>query len=148
MVRIFFLRYPQSSLTLYYMKGHIVHRFIDNRSRLLSRCPKWAHNSWLCFFQNFMGPVEASFQNKLWNFEKSEEKNFLQDQRLQTIKRFVEIEVFFVIIHTFISWIWILHVLSFFLRYITWVLVKIFKFSLFYYRISIDNQVLDLSKLK
>ena len=33
--------------------------------------------------------------------------------------------------HTFSTWIWILHVLSFLLRYITSVLLKIFKFSFF-----------------
>ena len=34
--------------------------------------------------------------------------------------------------HTFSTWIWILHVLSFLLRYITSVLLKIFKFSFFF----------------
>ena len=39
--------------------------------------------------------------------------------------------IFLVTNHTFSTWICILHVLSFLLRYITWVLVKIFKFSFF-----------------
>ena len=40
----------------------------------------------------------------------------------------LKIWIFFPKNHTFSTWIWILHVLSFLLRYITWVLVKIFKF--------------------
>ena len=50
--------------------------------------------------------------------------------------------IFLVTNHTFSTWIWISYVLSFLLRYITWVLVKFFNFSLFYYKISISNQVL------
>ena len=38
---------------------------------------------------------------------------------------------FFVTNHTFSTWIWILHVLSFLLMYITWVLVKISNFRFF-----------------
>ena len=55
----------------------------------------------------------------------------------------IEFFSFLVTNHTFSIWIWNLHLLSFLLRCITWVLVKIFKFSLFYNRISIDNQVLS-----
>ena len=77
---------------------------------------------------------------KVWFVTKKMEKFNFEKKILKII--FFQ---FFVTNHTFSTWIWILHVFSFLLRYITWVLVKIFKFSLFYYRISIKNQVLSLT---
>ena len=69
------------------------------------------------------------------NFENSKKVNFsLRDQRVppldQNRKNF-KICGFFSKNHTFSSWIWILHVLSFLLMYITYIFQKFLKFSFF-----------------
>ena len=72
---------------------------------------------------------------KKWKFEKR--KFFFRPFRLQRVpplKIFFSkliFSIFLVTNHTFSTWICILHVLSFLLMYITWVLVKISKFSFF-----------------
>ena len=80
-------------------------------------------------------PLKPFFKKKFWNFEKR--KFFFLT--VPTSKGppfeflFFKIKFFHFLVtnHTFSTWICILHVLSFLLRYITWVLVKIFKFSFF-----------------
>ena len=122
---------------------------VDDLSWFLGGCSKWAQISWLCFFQHFPRPIEAIFQKKIWNFEKLK-KSFStvltsKGPPFEKKNSKLNFSIFLVTNHTFSTWIWISYVLSFLLRYITWVLVKIFKFSLFCYRISIGNQVLSVT---
>ena len=98
----------------------------------LGGCSKWAQISWLCFFQHFSCPI---FQKK-FEVLKNWKKYFLIVPTSKGPP--FEKENFKIIFFPFFSnksyfftWIWILHVISFLLRYITLVLVKIFKFSLF-----------------
>ena len=87
-------------------------------------------------------PVKLFWEKKLWNFEKlkktiltvSTPKGPPFGKKIKKIKFFVS----FPKNHTISTWIWILHVLSFLLRYIISVFLKIFIFSFFRYEISID----------
>ena len=119
---------------------------VDDLSWFLCGCSKCTQISWLCFFQHFPRPIEAIFQKKNWSFEKLKKVFFDRSDIKGSPLWKKEIKniffLFSVTNSTSSTWIWILHVLSFLLRYITGVLVKIFKFSLFYYRIFIDNRVL------
>ena len=93
---------------------------------------------------NFMSLFLSTFATSHWshfskkNFEILKNGNFFfrpfRHQRVPPLKFFFSklfFSIFLVTNHTFSTWICILHVLSFLLRYITWVLVKIFKFSFF-----------------
>ena len=117
---------------------------VDDLSWFLSGCSKWAQISWLCFFQHFTSPIEAIFQKKFWNFE-NWKKDFLivsTSKGPPFEKNFLKFffSYFFAINHIFFIWIWILHVFSFLLMYITYTFIKIFEFSLFYYEFSVDYQ--------
>ena len=114
--------------------------------------PQWM----LKMSSNFMSLFLSTFATSHWshfskkNFEILKNGNFFfrpfRHQRVPPLKFFfskLNFSIFLVTNHTFSTWIWISYVLSFLLRYITWVLVKIFNFSLFYYKISIGNQVLS-----
>ena len=86
-------------------------------------------------FNIYHVPLKPFFKKIFWKFEK---RNFFFQpfrlQRVPPLKIFFSklfFSIFLVTNHTFSTWICILHVLSFLLRYITWVLVKIFKFSFF-----------------
>ena len=92
--------------------GHIVHRYIDNCSWLLGIYLKWAHISWLCFFQHYVGPVKAILQKKILKFWKIEIKRFLPRPKAAKNRKNCESWVFFQI-HIFPSWIWVLYILSF-----------------------------------
>ena len=111
-------------------------------SRLSGRSD-WAHISWFCSFQHLLPPIEAIFQKKVFKVWKIKKMFFNRsDIKGSPLWKRIFENYFFLTNYTFSTWIWVLHVLSFFLRYITWVFVKMFKFSLFYHRIFIDNQVL------
>ena len=56
--------------------GHFVPAHVDYPSWFLGGCPKWAHISWLCFINHFIGPMESIFQKQNWEFWKTEKKNF------------------------------------------------------------------------
>ena len=108
----------------------------DDLSWFLRGCSKWAQISWVCFYQHLPRPIEAIFQKKILKFWKTEIFFFdRSDIKGSPLWNFFFSKLFFSIFlvtnHTFSTWICILHVLSFLLRYITWVLVKIFKFSFF-----------------
>ena len=87
------------------------------------------------YFSICLVPMKLFLKKELWNFEKLKKKNFTVStpkgppfgKKIQKSKNLG----FFPKNHTFSTWIWILHVLSFLLRYITSVLLKIFKFSFF-----------------
>ena len=115
--------------------GHFVPAHVDNPSWILSGSSNWAHISWLCSFQHFIGPIEAIFQKKFfWKFQKIKKEILLmQNQRVPLWKKWKKIEKnkFFQENHTFSTWIWNLHVLSFLLWYMKCILLKIFKFSFF-----------------
>ena len=112
--------------------GHFVPAHVDNPSWILSGSSNWAHISWLCSFQHFIGPIEAIFQKKIfWKFQKIKKEILLMQNPLEKLEMNRK-NWFFQENHTFSTWIWILHVLSFLLRYITYVLLKIFRFSIFY----------------
>ena len=85
---------------------------------------------------------------KVWFFFKggtlwcrNDQKNFLQFFKFSKKNFEIFFPNFFAINHTFSIWIWILHVLSFLLMYITYTFIKIFEFSLFYYEFSVDYQL-------
>ena len=103
--------------------GHFVPAHVDDPSWLLGEYPKWAHISWLCFIQHSIGPIEAIFQKNFWKFWKIVNKMFFiltpkgppfgtKIEKLKKIDFFKENQIFY-------TWIWILHILSFLLRYIT-----------------------------
>ena len=120
---------------------------VDDLSWFLGGCSKWAQISWVCFSQHLPRPIEAIFQKKILKFWKTEKKFFdhsdIKGSPLWKKNFKIKFFHFLVTNHTFSTWIWISYVLSFLLRCITWVLVKIFTFSLFYYKISIGNQVIS-----
>ena len=104
-----------------------------------------AQISWLCFFPHLLCPIEATFQKKFLKIWKIA-KNFFDRSDIKGSplwKKNFEIffSNFFAINHTFSIWIWILHVLSFLLMYITYTFIKIFEFSFFYYEFSVDYQL-------
>ena len=73
-------------------------------------------------------PVELFLKKKSYEILKNWRKKILPFGK--KIKK-IQILCFFPKNYTISTWIWILHVLSFLLRYITSVLLKIFKFSFF-----------------
>ena len=103
--------------------GHFVPAHVDDPSSLLGGCPKWAHISWLCFIQHSLGPIEAIFKKYFWKFWKIEKKEIYFPtpkgppfgKKIEKLKKIW----FFQKNWSFYTWIWILHVLSFLLRYIT-----------------------------
>ena len=115
---------PLRYLTLYYMGGgHFVPAHVDDPLSLLDGCPKWPHISWLCFIQHSLGPIEAIFKKYFWKFWKIEKKEIYFPtpkgppfgKKIEKLKKIW----FFQKNQSFYTWIWILHVLSFLLRYIT-----------------------------
>ena len=82
------------------------------------------------------------WKKELWNFEKLKKKNLpFRHQRVPPLEKKIQKSknlVFFPKNYTISTWIWILHVLSFLLRYIMSVFLQIFIFSFFIYEISID----------
>ena len=92
---------------------------------------------------NFMTLFLSTFATSHWshfskkNFENLKNGNFFFDRSdfkgspLWIFFSKIIFSIFLVTNHTFSTWICILHVLSFLLMYITWVLVKISKFSFF-----------------
>ena len=88
------------SLTLYHMGGGWnPHAHIDDLAWLLRGCPKWAHFSWLCFFQHSKGPIEAiSKKNFFWNLEKLKNRNLTLWLQGKKIGKSQKIEFFFKII--------------------------------------------------
>ena len=107
----------------------------DYLSWFLGGCSKWAQISWLCFYQYLPRPIEAIFQKKILKTWKTEFFfSTVPTSKGPPFEIFFSklfFSIFLVTNHTFSTWICILHVLSFLLMYITWVLVKIFKFSFF-----------------
>ena len=87
------------------------------------------------YFSMCLVPLELFLKKKLWNFKKWKKINFTVvtpkgppfGKKIEKIKNFS----FFIKNYTISTWIWILHVLSFLLRYITSVFLKIFNFSIF-----------------
>ena len=79
---------------------------------------KWAHISWLCFFEHFIGPIEVIFQKKFWKFWKIEKYIFsIPTPKGPPFEKKIEKILkndFFPKNHTFSTWIWILHILCFF----------------------------------
>ena len=108
-----------------------MHRYLDNCSWLPCRCPKWAHIYCLCFFHHFEGSVKAIFQKKIEILKNREKRLASETKGCKKSKIFEKSGVFFKI-QTLSSWILILRVFSFLLRYRTWVLLKFFKFSSFW----------------
>ena len=101
--------------------------------------PQWM----LQMSSNFMTLFLSTFATSHWshfskkNFENLKNGNFFfrpfRLQRVPPLKFFFSklfFSIFLVTNHIFSTWIWILLVLSFLLKYITWVLVKIFTFLL------------------
>ena len=88
------------------------------------------------YFSICLVPMKLFLKKELWNFEKLKKKILpFRHQRVPPLEKKsknLKIWGFFPKNHTFSTWIWILHVLSFLLRYITSVLLKIFKFSFFF----------------
>ena len=94
------------------------------------------------YFSTCLVPVKQFLKKRLWNLEKLK-KIFspFWHQRVPPLEKKLKKIKFFVSFpknHTISTWIWILHVLSFLLRYIISVFLKIFIFSFFSYEISID----------
>ena len=102
--------------------------------------PQWM----LKMSSNIMSLFLLTFATSHWShfskkfFENLKNGNFFfrpfRLQRVPPLKFFFSkliFSIFLVTNHTFSTWICILHVLSFLLMYITWVLVKISKFSFF-----------------
>ena len=112
--------------------GHFVPRLVDYLAWRLSGRSDWAHISWLFFFQHSLCPIEAIFQKKIlkiWKIEKMFFDRFDIKGSPLWKKNFEN--YFFVTNHTFSTWIWVLNVLSFLLRYIISVSFKIFILSYF-----------------
>ena len=92
------------------------------------------------YFSSLLVPVKLFWEKKLWNFEKLKKTilTVLTPKGPPFGKKKIKFFVSFPKNHTISTWIWILHVLSFLLRYIISVFLKIFIFSFFSYEISID----------
>ena len=72
------------------------HAHIDDLAWLLRGCPKWAHFSWLCFFQHSKGPIEAiSKKIFFWNLEKLKNRNLTLWLQGKKIGKSQKIEFFF-----------------------------------------------------
>ena len=69
--------------------GHFVPAHVDNPSWIRSGSSNWAHISWLCSFQHFIGPIEAIFQKKFfWKFQKIKKEILLmQNQRVPPLEK-------------------------------------------------------------
>ena len=87
------------------------------------------------YFSTCLVPVKQFLKKRLWNLEKLK-KIFspFWHQRVPPLEKKLKKIKFFVSFpknHTISTWIWILHVLSFLLRYMMSILLNFFKFSLF-----------------
>ena len=67
------------------------HAHVDDLAWLLRGCPKWAHFSWLCFFQHFN--IEAIFKKIFfWNLEKLKNRAltlWLQGKKSEKVKKLI-----------------------------------------------------------
>ena len=87
------------------------------------------------YFSTCLVPIKLFLKKKLWNLEKLK-KIFspFWHQRVPPLEKKLKKIKFFVSFpknHTISTWIWILHALSFLLRYMMSILLNFFNFSLF-----------------
>ena len=135
-----------SSLTLFYTGGGPADppwRYIS-RDASVDGPMELKFHDFVSFYICYV-PLRPLFKKNFWKFEKSQ-KNFSivpTSKGPHFEKKILKLffSNFFAINHTFSIWIWILHVLSFLLMYITYTFIKIFEFSLFYYEFSVDYQL-------
>ena len=98
---------------------------------LFGQCFKWTDFSWLCSFQHSTGPSKAIFRIFFQIFGKFRLEGTWSPKILtQNLKKSKKSN-FSNWNHTFSSWIWILHDLSFLLRYIAFLYLKIENFWFF-----------------
>ena len=107
---------------------------------------RWSSNFMTLFLSTFVMSHWGHFSKKIFENLKNRKKLFRSfwHQRVPPLEKKIWnffFPIFFLINHTFSIWIWILHVLSFLLMYITYTFIKIFEFSLFYYEFSVDYQL-------
>ena len=125
--------------------GHIVPTHVDNLLHCFWGCSKWAHFSWLCFLQYLPSRIEAIFEKKnLKNLEILKKIKFCS---YKTFGKNIEKKrkwLFLITNHNLSTWNWFLYVFSFLLRYITYDLVKIIKFLVFYLFYQWPISFLDL----
>ena len=111
---------------------HIVPSHVDNLLCCFCGCPKWAHFSWVCYLQHLPSPIEAIFKKKIEKIEKLKRIKFYFSKTSGKISQKFLKNAFFTTDHALSTWIWFLYVFSFLFRYITYVLVKILNFLVFY----------------
>ena len=119
-----------------------MHRYVYNHLWLLSRRPKWAHISWLCFFQHFIGPAEANFSKIILNFRKIRKRIFSETKSCKKSMFFIKIVLFsrFSSSHPESE---ICMFLPFFRG--KCIFLKVFKFSFFSYGIFMKDQLNSLT---
>ena len=119
-------------LTLYYMGGMESTRTCRWSSVTSQRMPQMSSFFMTLFLSAFYRSHWGHFLKKIFgNFENLKKNNFnvlwLQGKKIGKSQK---IDFFFQN-HTFSTWIWILHVLCFVLIYISYIFLKILKFSFF-----------------
>ena len=130
----------RAPLTLFQLREAIL--ALDDQKQFLIFTILWLEspNLWLCTFEYPFGPSKAMFEKRNMKFQKIEKRKFTVLTSKKKIKK-ISKNCFFPKILIFSTCIWILHVLSFLLSYITQVCSKFSIFQFFSHNISIIDQL-------